>query len=441
MIEEIVGFNSSVNSTLSEQTRVYFVTADSPEAALDSFRTFAQLLDPPSGFELSSYEIDEEKRANGVYFGKIIYTMPKVKSHIADDLEELFGEQKNVTRRSGSHTRVYRVKAIDATAALTRLETYIRAAMPTSGRLQINDISVDENADSQGWFTGRVVYSNPDTKSGQNVGTGLIATAYGDRVSLSPNDSVKEQVYELRGFNSADEASIALRSSISLINLDEIQVEEDSNGGDKIYMGRVRYKVDYSGGDGGNAATNTSYVPSYSLEISGSQTKMMQSLWTDGAYAVYGRSPRDYGGLIGVTDDGVEGVDVDVSASMFTETHYFNPDFLTADFVVMLNKLYGYINHKPWRGYEECEVRFMGITGQWRADDVLAELTFKFAVSLNKSNFYVGDIKIARKYGWDYLWTRWQNVEENGIIIKKPIEAYCEAVYESIDFRVLGIGR
>jgi hypothetical protein len=50
--------------------------------------------------------------------------------------------------------------------------------------------------------------------------------------------------------------------------------------------------------------------PSISFEVAGSQTKMTHSLGTRGAWVANGMSPRNYGGLIGVTDDGVEGVDL-----------------------------------------------------------------------------------------------------------------------------------
>ena len=436
-IEEIVGYNSSAESESFRQTRVYFMTADAPESAADGFRAFAEALELPDGMELESYELDEEKRANGVFFGKIVFSHPKIKTKIAADLEELFGEQKSMTRKSGTHTRIFRVKASTGSAALTQLENYIRATTPESGRLQINDIAVEENADGNGWFRGQVVYSNPEIKAVTNPGNG-IAPAYGDRATLEGNTFSSERVYELSGFADAQSALLALRGVCSPLGLEEIVIDEDADGADKIYTGRVRYKNEFLG-----TATNspTQYVPSYSFDVTASQTKMTCSLGTRASYAVNGRTPRNYGGLIGVTDDGVEGVDLDVAAAIFSETMYFSPDVMTADYIAFITGAYGCVNSVPWRGFEAGEVRFLGAAGNWREDEELAELTFRFAVSLNESNFRVVDIPIDFKYGWDYLWIRQQNVDRNGVTVKYPVEAYVEQVYRYLDFRTLGIGR
>jgi hypothetical protein len=440
-IEEIVGYNSSAESESFRQTRVYFMTADSPESATVGFRTFAEALELPDGMELESYELDEEKRANGVFFGKIVFSHPKIKTKIAADLEELFGEQKSMTRKSGTHTRTFRVKASTGSAALTRLENYIRAATPQSGRLQINDIAVEENGGGTGWFRGQVIYSNPEIKAVTNPVSG-IAPAYGDRASITissreGNTFSTERVYELSGFADAESALLALRGVCSTVGLEEIAIDEDAGGADKIYTGRVRYKNEFI------TETNspTQDVPSYSFDVTALQTKMTCSLGTRASYAVNGRTPRDYGGLIGVTDDGVEGVDLDVAAAVFSETMYFSPDVMTADYIAFITGAYGCVNSVPWRGFNAGEVRFLGATGNWREDEYQAELTFRFAVSLNESNFRVGDIPIEFKYGWDYLWVRQQNVDRNGITVKYPVEAYIEQVYRYLDFRTLGIGR
>jgi hypothetical protein len=365
----------------------------------------------------------------------VVFSAPEVRTKLADDLEECYSEQKNVTRKSGTHTRSFRVKAATATDALDRLDSYLRGSMPVSGRLPINDIAVEGDPDHHGWFTGRAVYGNPDTKPEQTLGDGIVP-AYGDRVSYSRNDSVTERIFEIRGYNDAAAALAALRSHVSSLNLEEISVDEDGGGAEQCYTGRVRYRKE----TGTEGDSGSQYQPSLSFEVGGSQTKMICSLGTVSRHAVPGRTPRDYGGLIGVTDDGVEGVDVDVPTSGFSETRFFYPEVMTAGFIAFLTGACGCVNDRPWHGFEEGEVRFLGVSGDWREGEELAGLTFRFAVSLNERDIQIGEMTIPFKYGWDYLWIRWQNQERHGVTVRVPVEAFVEEVYHSMDFRQLGIG-
>jgi hypothetical protein len=167
---------------------------------------------------------------------------------------------------------------------------------------------------------------------------------------------------------------------------------------------------------------------------------MTHSLGTRSAWAANGMSPRNYGGLIGVTDDGVEGVDIDTAVSTFSETVYFYPWFLTSAYVAFLTRAYGCVNTSPFRGFDVGEVRFLGVTGSYRSGDKAAELTFKFAVSPNATNIRVGNMVIPFKYGWDYLWVRWADMKYGNVTVKVPIEAYVEKVYQGLNFYNLGIG-
>lgn len=80
------------------------------------------------------------------------------------------------------------------------------------------------------------------------------------------------------------------------------------------------------------------------------------------------------------------------------------------------------------------------VGGQWRIEDW--EITFRFAASPNVTNLSLGNITVAAKEGWHYLWVRFADDEDNAAhtLIKKPIAAYVEQVYEYGDFSGLGIG-
>ena len=70
------------------------------------------------------------------------------------------------------------------------------------------------------------------------------------------------------------------------------------------------------------------------------------------------------------------------------------------------------------------------------------EITFRFAVSPNQSSLQVGKLKVPNKRGWDYLWVRYADTEDTAshTLVKSPLGAYVERVYEEGDFSALGIG-
>ncbi|GEM_PF-3058693 len=439
-IEEILGFTSSKDKSNETVTRKYCIrdtdpNSTNPATAKAALELYALSLALPFGLELGEVSLDEEKNANNLYYGTITFKRPdgaKTKLMIASDLYEMYGEKMVEGRKSATHERFFRVKALTANAALNRLENYIRATMPVSGRLHIGDISVDEEQDGEGFFSGHVVYSNPDTHGSRDKLSGIVP-AYGNRCGSTVNSRSRECVYEMRGYNSEVDAWNALSSNFGHArDCESIDVEEDSDGANRLYIGRVRYRREEE--------EDEDFSNSVSFEVSGTQTKQTHSLFTRGGFAAGGMTPRNYGGLIGVTDDGVEGVDIDTAVSTFTESVYFYPWFLTSNYVAFLARAYGRVNNAPFRGFDVGEVRFLGASGGCRRGDKAVELTFKFAVSPNATNIRIGNIYIPYKYGWDYLWVRWADMKYNGVTVKVPIEAYVEQVYYGMNFGMLGIG-
>ncbi|MGL6196869.1 MAG: hypothetical protein ACRC2T_18810 [Thermoguttaceae bacterium] len=327
--------------------------------------------------------------------------------------------------------RAFRIKANDAVSAREKLENYIRANAVTSGRLHIADITADENQSGDGFFMGRVSYANPDTHASRDKMNGIVPS-YGGRISANKNSISTERVFELRGFANYDAAYTALKNNYGWYSdVDSIDVEENSEGAFQLYTGRVKYLTEK---EEENTPQN-----SVSFEVSGTQTKMTHSLRTRSGFAASG-NPRNYGGLIGVTDDGVEGVDVDTAVSTFTETVHFKPWFLTTQYIAFLGRAYGCVNTAPFRGFSDGEVRFLGASGSYRRGDKSVEMTFKFAVSPNARNIRIGEMTIPFKYGWDYLWVRWADMKKGNITVKTPVEAYVEQVYHGLNFGTLGIG-
>ena len=104
-IEEILGFTSSTGKDSASVSKRYYVRCganEGPDSAKTAFESFAENVTIPAGLERSDVALDEEKNANGLYYGTITFKSPspKTKRTIADDLYETYGGHLPC-RRSG----------------------------------------------------------------------------------------------------------------------------------------------------------------------------------------------------------------------------------------------------------------------------------------------------------------------------------------------------
>ena len=179
----------------------------------------------------------------------------------------------------------------------------------------------------------------------------------------------------------------------------------------------------------------------FQFDTGGGQQKITQSLQTVQKKAPPGKTAPDFKGAIGVTHDNVEGVEITIPVYNFSETHYVAAADVTGAYKAALFALTGKVNNAAFRGFSAGEVLFLGASGSKRGEEDW-EISFKFAASPNATNLTVGDITGINKKGWEYLWVRYADDEDANakVLIKKPIAAYVEKVYEEGDFSGLGIG-
>jgi hypothetical protein len=179
---------------------------------------------------------------------------------------------------------------------------------------------------------------------------------------------------------------------------------------------------------------------SFAFDTGGGTQHITQSLGTVGSYAASGTAPN-FGGAVGVTHDNVEGVDITVPVYNFSETHYLADATVTLSYRGTLFNLTGKVNNGSFKGLAAGECLFLGASGSKRGEDDW-EITYRFAASPNRSGISVGPITVASKKGWEYLWVRYADEEDAGsnTLVKKPIAAYVERVYEEGNFAALGIG-
>lgn len=181
--------------------------------------------------------------------------------------------------------------------------------------------------------------------------------------------------------------------------------------------------------------------PKISFEIGGSTIHVNTTLETVGKYAPQGQQPIDSHGLIGVTKDNVEGVDIPSREFHWSETHILPIGYVTHSYAAVLYYLSGTVNASAWRAYAAGEVLFKNASGTSRDADT-CEITYNFAASPNMRNLKVGDITGIEKQGWDYQWVRYEDEVDDvaKALTKKPRCVYVERVIERTDFMLLGIG-
>lgn len=176
----------------------------------------------------------------------------------------------------------------------------------------------------------------------------------------------------------------------------------------------------------------------YSFDTGGGSQKITQSFGTT-SYAATGTAP-DYKGAVGVTKDGVEGVDITIPVYNWTEKVIIPASSVDEAYKLALAAATGKTNDATFRGFAAGEVLFLGASGSQRGVEDW-EITFRFAASPNTTGITIGDMEDIQKGGWQYLWVRYEDTEDDDAkaIVKRPVAVYVETVYRSTDFGVMNI--
>ena len=179
----------------------------------------------------------------------------------------------------------------------------------------------------------------------------------------------------------------------------------------------------------------------FTFDTGGGTQHINQAITTVNRYAAPGEVAPDFQGAIGVNQDQIEGTDITVPVYNFTETHKIDASLVTGAYKSTLFFLTGRVNAAAFKGFARGEVLFLGASGAKRGDEEW-EITYRFAASPNVTDLQLGNITGINKEGWHYLWIRFTDEEDNAakVLIKKPIAAYVERVYEYGDFSGMGIG-
>lgn len=213
-----------------------------------------------------------------------------------------------------------------------------------------------------------------------------------------------------------------------------------------VYAGLIRDSYSVKPLGGGVWDCSVQYVKhqsesQFTFDTGGGTQHVAQALQTVGSYAAAGEIAADFQGAIGVNNDQVAGTDITVPIYNFTETHYIDDALVNGAYKATLFFLTGRVNGAGFKGFAKGEVLFLGASGAKRGFEDW-EITYRFAASPNVNGLNLGSIAGIDKEGWHYLWIRFADDEDSAakILIKKPIAAYVERVYDYGDFSGLGIG-
>lgn len=263
----------------------------------------------------------------------------------------------------------------------------------------------------------------------------VVEEKFDSRVSVAGQNPSVELKYIVFGTSSdltakaelADEAP----ETYDGLERQSIQIEPLAND---IWDGTVRY---------GSAESTPPQTgeSSFSFDTGGGTQHITHSRSTVGIFAPSGVTAPNFQGAIGVTDNGVDGVDITVPVYHFSETHFIAASAVTAGYKAALFALTGKVNNAGFKGLASGECLFLGASGSKRGDEDW-EIGFRFAGSPNVTGLAVGPITGIAKKGWEYLWVRYADIEDTNAkaLVKRPIAAYVEQVYDYGNFGALGIG-
>lgn len=179
--------------------------------------------------------------------------------------------------------------------------------------------------------------------------------------------------------------------------------------------------------------------------MGGGTQHITQSLQTVLGLPVNQRDPvPGFGGAIGVTDNGVEGVEIGAPAFEF-EVDLFVPNAqMTTQYSRDLEDLQYHVNEQPIAighlTFAKGELLFRRAVGAQRDAVGDWELTFQFTSSRNVEGAEIAGVPGITKEGHHYAWVLYRDEDDgSGLIVRKPQAVYIERVYEYGDLNKLGL--
>ena len=222
-----------------------------------------------------------------------------------------------------------------------------------------------------------------------------------------------------------------------LVYLPRITISVDEVGSSEIWEGRANYAAQAQAGDSAD----------YEFEIGGRTQHINCALTHVADYKRTGdtNAARNHHGLIGVTPEGVEGIDIEVPEYQWSE-HLILSAAIVATYKSAWYALYNHVNSLPFKGFAAGECRFRGCTGSRRKSTGDYAMTFQYVASPNRTNITIGpagddQIVIDAKRGQDLLWIEFEETVQDDAQapVKRPVAAHIEQTFWYGDLNALGV--
>ncbi len=189
---------------------------------------------------------------------------------------------------------------------------------------------------------------------------------------------------------------------------------------------------------GGDSSSGSPAAGSVAWDTTGNTEHITQGLTAE--TSIPANAPYFHGAL-NVSGDSVNGVDVVRPALKYSETWILPASVaVSVSFVGSVYGCTGTVNSETFRAFAPGEALFIGARGQWSGDSPTVAVTFDFQCRPNKDSVYVEGLTGIAKKGWQHLWIRYEAESDSGTIVRKPIAAYVNDVYESKSWAGLLIG-
>lgn len=196
---------------------------------------------------------------------------------------------------------------------------------------------------------------------------------------------------------------------------------------------------------GGTAPTNptspddtTPLTSGYSFDTTGGTVRVTQSKETVESVGPLGGLVPNFKQAIGVTKDGVEGTDVVVPSLKWSRT--VGRAGVDLPYLRTITNLVGKTNDAEFYGFPAGTTLYLGASGNFAQGEGWT-ITHQFASGENKGSIDVGgDITVASKKAWEYLWVAYDKEVVDDKVAPQPYAAYVERVYDEGNFVLLEIG-
>lgn len=176
------------------------------------------------------------------------------------------------------------------------------------------------------------------------------------------------------------------------------------------------------------------------LDTDGGTARFTQAISHLGDYAAAGTAPN-YGGLLNVTENGVEGVDAEVSAFNFTYLATFTGAVLTQSYLLNVAALTKSINSAAWHGFAAGTVIFRGVSGRIKKSATQVNLSFGFRFEpIDVAHTDANGIALPSRSGHDVLhYSTTRTIDTAaGKLTRQATSAHIDRIYNFSAFSAFG---